>query len=303
MHILMLFLDGIGLGDDDPEVNPFAVAQMPTLTKLTNGRRWLRGIGRQVSERASFVPTDPCLNVSGRPQSATGQATILTGRNIPQIIGEHYGPKPSAPIRELLAQNNFFKQVKEFGKQAALIEGYPSRWHKGIDSGMRLRASYQQAAYEAGQTIFGEEKVNQGEALTAEWTGEAWHTHLKLTATPIYTPVEAGRQMVKISQAYDFAFHAHWMTDLVGHRGPLDEGVKLLETFDGVMSGVLDSWDDDEGLVIITSDHGNMEEIGNRKHTRNNVPTLIIGKRKDEFADGLADLTGFVPRMARLLLQ
>ena len=97
MHILLLFLDGIGLGDDNPDVNPFVVAKMPDLTALTNGKRWLRDTGRQESERAIFIPTDPRLGVAGRPQSATGQAAILTGKNVPQLLGEHYGPKPTRP--------------------------------------------------------------------------------------------------------------------------------------------------------------------------------------------------------------
>jgi bisphosphoglycerate-independent phosphoglycerate mutase (AlkP superfamily) len=69
------------------------------------------------------------------------------------------------------------------------------------------------------------------------------------------------------------------------------------------MRGVLDCWDDSEGLIIITSDHGNLENVGDRHHTENDVPTVIIGAGKDEFAEGLTDLTGFIPRMARLLFE
>jgi len=301
MHILMLFLDGIGLGDDDPDANPFAVAQMPTLTALTNGKRWLRGIGRQESQWAIFIPTDPRLGVPGRPQSATGQAAILTGKNVPQMIGEHYGPKPNLAIRELLAEDNFFKRVVVQGKKATLLDAYPPMWHHDHDRGKSLRSSYQQAAYEAGQRLFGLEDLKAGKALTPEWTGASWHTYLKLRDTPVYTPFEAGQQLVKLSREYDFAMHSHWMTDMVGHRGPFERGVELLELFDGVMEGVLDTWDDAEGLVIITSDHGNMEEIGNRNHTENDVPTLIIGQEKAAFAEGFCDLTDLVPHMAKLL--
>ena len=95
MHILMFFLDGIGLGDDNADINPFAVANMSTLTALTNGKRWLRDTGQQESARALFIPTDPRLCIPGRPQSASGQATILTGLNVPRMLGEHYGPKPN----------------------------------------------------------------------------------------------------------------------------------------------------------------------------------------------------------------
>ena len=93
------------------------------------------------------------------------------------------------------------------------------------------------------------------------------------------------------------------MTDIVGHRGSIEDGIKLLETFDGVMSGVLDSWNDDEGLVIVTSDHGNMEEIGDRRHTENDVPTVIIGRNKNHFGQNFATLADFVPLMAQLLFK
>jgi hypothetical protein len=303
MHILMIFLDGVGLGDDDPAVNPFAAANTPTLNSLANDQRWLRSTGRQESQRAVLIPTDPRLGVPGRPQSATGQAAILTGRNVPRIIGEHYGPKPNATIRELLAEDNFFKQVVAHGKTAALIEAYPPRWHQAINRGKALRSSYQQATHEAGLPIFGEDSIYSGDALAVDWTGEGWRTDLGYDDTPVFTPHEAGIKMVEISRRYDFAFFSHWLTDVIGHKGSIEDAVRILELFDSVMAGALDAWDDDEGLMIVTSDHGNIEEIGNRKHTENDIPTVVIGSKKLTFADGLNDLTDYVPRMAQALFD
>lgn len=304
MHILMIFLDGIGLGDDDPLINPFAAAHLPTLTALANGKRWLRDVGIQRTERAVFLPVDPRLGVPGKPQSATGQAAILTGRNVPQIIGEHYGPRPNEAIRALLAADNFFKQVVAQGKTAALLEAYPPMWHEAVNRGKRLRSSYQQAAHEAGQVLFTEVDLYNGDALTADWTGEGWRSQLGYTDSPLYGRREAGAKMVELSRRYDFAFFAHWFTDVVGHRGTVADGVALLELFDEVMAGALDVWDDDEGLLIVTSDHGNMEALDNGgKHTENDVPGLIIGREKDRFAEGLTTLADFVPRMAAVLLE
>lgn len=302
MHILMIFIDGVGLGDDNTATNPFSTAHLPTLEALANGHRWLNSTGRQISKRTIFIPTNPRLGVPGRPQSASGQAAILTGRNVPQIIGEHYGPKPNPHIRELLAEDNFFKQLAAQGKKGGLLEAYPPRWHRGINSGKHLRSSYQQAAYEAGLPIFGEDKIYSGEALAGDWTGEGWRTELGYKDTPVYTPHEAGRKMVEISRDYDFAFFPHWITDVVGHRGDMKDAIAVLERFDGVMAGAVDAWDDDEGLIIITSDHGNIEAIGDRRHTENDVPTVIIGSEKEYFAQGLDDLSHFVPKMGELLL-
>lgn len=301
MHILMIFLDGVGLGNNDPLVNPFAAAHTPTLNSLAGGQRWLRDTGPQHTAQAIFLPTDPRLGVPGRPQSGTGQATILTGRNIPQITGEHYGPKPDRTTRQLIAEDNFFKQVVAHGKTAALLEAYPPRWHERVNNGKQLRASFQFAPHEAGLPTFGEVELYAGQALAADWTGAGWRSSLGYQDTPVYTPYEAGIRLVELSRQYDFAFSPNWITDVIGHRGTLAEAITILETFDSVMAGVMATWDLNEGLVIITSDHGNMEDMSHSKHTENDVPTVVIGAQHDVFAQGFHDLTGYVPRMAGLL--
>jgi len=300
-RILMIFLDGIGLGDDDPALNPFAIASMPTLTVLTNGQRWLRGIGRQDSARAAFVPTDPRLGVPGRPQSATGQATIITGINVPAAIGEHYGPRPTEPIRTIIAEQSFFRTVLAHGGSASLLEGYPPPWHDAVNRGKRLLASYQYAAHIAGLPLLTHADVARGDAMSMDWTGEAWRDQLGLSDAPVYSPRDAGRKMVELAQRYTFSFFPHWYTDTLGHRGTIDEAVRLLELVDQVMAGALEAWQDDEGLIVLTSDHGNIEDMSHGKHTENDVPTLIVGAEAARFADGISTLADLVPAMRATL--
>jgi len=302
-HILLIFLDGVGLGKNDPKTNPFALANTPTLMALANDNRWVRETGYQLSERAVFSPTDPRMDIPGKPQSASGQAAILTGKNIPALIGEHYGPRPNPPIRQILKEDNFFMQVTRHGGKAALIEGYPPRFHEAINSGKRLRSSYQEALVAAGLPLFGEDMIYSGDALAVDWIGEGWRKELGYTDTPIYTPHEAGVKMVEISRRYEFAFFAHWVTDVIGHRGTVEDGARNLEIFDGVMQAALETWDDSEGLIIITSDHGNMEDMSHTKHTENDVPTVIIGNGKEEFAMGIKTLADIVPHMATYLFN
>jgi 2,3-bisphosphoglycerate-independent phosphoglycerate mutase len=302
MHVLLIFLDGIGLGDDDPAINPFAAADLPTLHDLSNGHRWLRGIGRQFNQRATFLPLDTGLGVEGRPQSGTNQAVIVTGRNVPALIGRHFGPKPTAAVRAILDEDNIFKRLVDRGKSAAILEAYPPPWHEGIASGKHLPASYQYAAMSAGLRLLETADFVEGRALSGDWTGEGWRTQMQFTDTPLYTPYEAGRKLVELSRQYDFVYFPHWLTDIVGHRGPMTRAVELLQTFDGVMRGVLETWQDDEGLIIITSDHGNLEDLSHGRHTQNDVPGVIIGAGKNQFVNGLTDLTGLTPRIAKLLL-
>jgi 2,3-bisphosphoglycerate-independent phosphoglycerate mutase len=302
VHILLIFLDGVGLGADDPVANPFAAADLSTLRKLAGDSPWLDSTAPHHNARARFMLLDPRLGVVGRPQSGTGQATIVTGRNVPGIIGRHYGPKPDAATRAILDEGNLFRQLVDAGRSAALLEAYPPRWHRGINSGKHLPASYQYATRSAGLRFMDADDLRAGRALSGDWTAAAWRTQLGFPDMPVLTPHEAGRRLVEISREYDFSFFSHWFTDVVGHRGSLDEAVGLLTTFDEVMAGVLDEWDDDEGLVIVTSDHGNIEDLSHGKHTENDVPGVIIGSRHGAFA-GAKTLADLAPRIADLLLD
>src|SRR5579859_3740891 len=298
MRVLVIFLDGVGLGADDPAINPLAAAHTPMLWALAGGKKWLRDTPPTRSERAWFLPTDAQFGVPGRPQSGSNQAAILTGRNVPAEIGEHYGPKPNPPIRGILAQSdNLFARVRALGKSAALLDAYPPRLFESIARGKTLRSSIQEAAYLAGVPMRGVDDLRRGEAFSVDWTGEGWRSALGFSDTPVYSRIEAGERFGQIASQYDFSFFSHWVTDEIGHRGPLERGVAILELFDEVMAGVLNVWDDNAGLIVITSDHGNLEDLSTRHHTENLVPTVVIGAARDAFAMDFHALTDIAPHV------
>jgi hypothetical protein len=302
MHIILNFLDGIGLGEDDPAINPFASMNTPTLHALSGGKRWLHNTGRIESERAIFIPTDARLGVEKlRPASGSGQATILTGRNIPQEIGEHYGPKPNQAIRDILDEDNLFITLKNSGRKAALINPFPPRFFQGINSGRRLPDSVQYSVRAAGIPLLTHEDYYRGQAVSPDWTGESWAHFLGYTDAPVYEPQEAGKLLAQLGRERDFTMFSTWFTDEIGHRGPIERGVQFMETTDAVFRGLLDDWTDEDGLIILTSDHGNMEVQGDRRHSINNVPTLAIGGGREAFSDGLSSLADITPGILRVL--
>ena len=61
------------------------------------------------------------------------------------------------------------------------------------------------------------------------------------------------------------------------------------------------AWDDGAGLIIITADHGNLEDLSHRHHTPNRVPTFLIGRGRHAFGVGLTDLTHFPPAILEAL--
>ncbi|MBI3764423.1 MAG: metalloenzyme domain-containing protein [Chloroflexi bacterium] len=296
--ILFIFLDGVGLGEDDPSRNPFAVAEIPNLIALLGGRRPLAGLPRIESDRAVFIPTDPSLGVPGPPQSATGQAAILTGLNVPALIGKHWGPKPNAAVVEIVKRDNIFKTL---GGRAALANAYPERYFAAIRSGRRNYSTVPLAVTSAGLPLFTAADLRAGRAFSADFTGAGWRADLKFTDTPLYTPREAGRKLAASAMERAFTFFEHWLTDYVGHRGTLAEAIRTVETFDAALGGVLEAWDDTRGLTVITSDHGNLEDMSMRHHSLNRVPTLVVGEARAAFAENLTDLTGFVPAIRKAL--
>ena len=299
-RILFLFLDGVGLGAADPETNPFVTAEIPTLMRLLDGRRPLEDTPRTDNGRALFIPTDAALGVPGMPQSATGQAAILTGLNVPQRVGGHWGPKPNEAVARLIEEESLFVKLKARGLDAALLNAYPQRYFDAIDSGRRNYSAIPLAVTAAGIPLFTADDLRAGRALSADFTGEGWRTQLKISDAPVYSLPEAGRKLAELAAARPFSFFEHWPTDYAGHRGTLAEARTLVERFDAVLGGLLEAWDDGAGLVVITSDHGNLEDLSHKHHTLNRVPTFVIGAARAAFADGLSDLTGFTPAILKV---
>lgn len=313
--ILFLFLDGVGLGENNPEINPFARFQFGALEHISGDQPWLQSTKPVENERSIFFHVDANLGVEETPQSATGQATIMTGINVPKTLGYHYGPKPNPDIMALVAESSVIKQITAAGAQARLLNGYPDRFLEAVKAGKRLRSSNQWALHVGGVDMPGSQDYLNGEAMSADFTGRMWAERLaetdaasvmwreRLGPIPTRTPQEAGRQLVEMASSVNFAFFDYWLTDYIGHRGTLQDAQRVLGNLNGVVEGILETWDDSQGLVIITSDHGNIEDVSQRGHTQNSVPGIVIGDDRHAFAEGITDLTGFAPAIRNYLLS
>lgn len=302
MKILFLFLDGIGLGEDNPEINPFVRAEMPYLESLLGGKKLTKSAAPFESDILTLKSIDPNLGVKGLPQSATGQAVLLTGINIPAELGYHYGPKPNPEVAQYLDGQTIFSSVARAGKRSALLNAYPPRYFDGIDSGKRLYSSIPLALTNAGISLFTEKDYYAGDALAADFTGEGWRTFLGYSDAPMFEPETAGRNLAALASRYDFSFFEYWASDYAGHKQDMVWAVKQLEVFDGVLKGLLADWDMANDLILLTSDHGNMEDLSTRKHTAAHVPLLLFGHKtnRDAFSS-VSDLTGIAPGINSLL--
>jgi len=303
MRLLFIFLDGIGLGENDPAINPFARADMPNLNTLLDGRSLLKDAVPFYGEYASLLAIDPAVGVGGLPQSATGQAILLTGMNIPAELGYHYGPKPNREVAAYLNDGTLFSRFTKEGKNTALLNAYPPRYFQGIDSGKRLYSSIPLAVTNAGLPLFKQEALYAGRALSADFTGDGWRLMLGFVDSPVLDPHQAGRKLATLAKEYDFSLFEYWASDYAGHKQEMETAIGLMETFDSVLGGLIEAWDED-GLILVTSDHGNMEDVSTRKHTDADVPALVIGDKtaRDEFTRDLKDLTDIAPAIWKTVM-
>ncbi len=300
-RVVCLFLDGVGLGPPDPQVNPLVRADMPTFRELLDGYPLVEIPAPVSTSRAHLVPVDACFGVSGRPQSATGQAAILTGLPVPLLLDGHYGPRPDARIRRWIERGNLFTRLVRRGLSFSFCNAYPRRYFQDVRRGRRLLSAIPYAAVVAGQRLLSAADLRSGRALTADFTGELWHTRLGYADTPVRSPREAGRRLGTIAREHSLTFFEHWFTDLLGHRRDLEGGVAMLERFDAFLAGLLEEIDGSETLVLVCSDHGNLEDCSHRGHTTHPALTVLIGRHLRDLVAGIRRLDDLAPAILAYL--
>ena len=302
MKILFIFLDGVGLGGDDPQVNPLVKTPMPNLESLLGGNKLIANGYHPItgsepwilySSRATLLALDACLGVEGLPQSASGQASLLTGKNVAALLGVHDGPKPNPIVREIIRQGTLFTRMQQEANNAALLNAYPPRYFESIESGYRIPGVIALAANYAGMHINTQEDLWHGEAISADFTAQGWREHLGLPDTPTLSPGQAGERLSSLAARSQLAFFEYWLTDVAGHHQDMPSACGMLELFDAVLGSLADTWDDEQGLILITSDHGNLEDLSTRHHTRNDVPLLLIGSQnhRQQFVELLLQIS------------
>jgi 2,3-bisphosphoglycerate-independent phosphoglycerate mutase len=265
------------MGGEDPEVNPFVRARMPVLENLLGSKKLAGEVGVINNENAYAVLLDASMGVDGLPQSATGQASLVTGTNVPGAIGYHYGPKPNPDVAAIIREANIFKSLTAIKKRVGLLNAYPKGYFDSIASGRRIYSAIPLAVTTSGTSLKTETDYYSEMAISADLTGEGWRDHLGYSDAPIYSEVRAGKLLSRLAKEYDFSFFEFWLTDVLGHRQEMQNAVDVLEMFDRVLGGLLAEWDTDLGLILITSDHGNLEDLSTRRHTTNLVPAIFIG--------------------------
>lgn len=279
LKILFVFVDGLGIGSDDPEKNPLAGGRFPTLERLM----------------AEAVPLDACLDIDGLPQSATGQATLLTGINAPKAMGRHIEAFPPPSLKKLIEHESLFLKLRNLGKSCTFANCYlnidpdhiPPR-RQSVTTVMTLSA--------LGR-VRGNAELEEGKAVCHDITRRTMHK--RGYHGPPITPEQAAEHLIAVGEENDITLFEHFLTDRAGHSGNPDQVYRCLETLERFVSRVTRFTEQHNRLFLLSSDHGNIEDISVRTHTRNPVPLVAVGTHSEELRS-LKSLVDVTPAIVRL---
>lgn len=302
MPTLFIFVDGIGYAPPGP-VNPLGEPGLPRLAALVGHA--FAGLDREPDllhaspdGQAAFGLLDANLDTPGLPQSGTGQAALFGGFNAARIEGRHVPAFPTVAIRARLARENLFFDARARGGEPAFLNAFRSAFFEGPRP-RHARLSCTTVAYAAtGQPFRTWEDVRAGRAVAFDITGETFAGGADGPAPR--SPEEAGEIAGRSAIACGFAMFEYFLTDRAGHLGDSAFAAEVLGRLDRFAAAAWHALEPRGGTLFLTSDHGNLEDLGSRSHTRHPVPAVALGPGSAEALRGCRTITDVRAALARL---
>ncbi|MBR1921986.1 MAG: hypothetical protein IJ829_08340 [Kiritimatiellae bacterium] len=276
MRVVFLFVDGVGLRDAATD-NPVNPEVCPVLCRLVSRH------GR---------PIDACLGVDGPPQSATGQATMFSGVNCAAAMGRHCEGFPGPGLRKIVEADNLFLQLKRRGKSVCFADAYL------VDSPdelalRRFKSVTTVMALTAPETIRTADDLARGAALMQDLTRETIQDRWPDIA--VIPPQRAAEHLFAIARSYDFTLFEFFQTDVSGHSMDFERACAVLRTYDRFLAALVRFAEAAGITLVMTADHGNIEDMSERGHTRNPVPFVAFGPKERALRERVASLADVTP--------
>jgi hypothetical protein len=296
----MIFIDGLGLGIEDPAVNPLITAEMPFMRRmLAGGSLSINRIEEGLFTSTTVIkPTDASLNTAGIPQSATGQTALFTGINAAAVAGRHVSGFPTRSLRDLLKDNSIFKIINQAGGKAVFANTFTQEYFETVERGKWRHSVTTTAALAGGCRLLMPPDLMQGEAVYQDITNE--QLRARGYEIPIFEPEESARNLLKQAIKNDFTLFEYFQTDHCGHGQDFQLALTLLNRLDRFIGTIYGGLDEKNLTLLIVSDHGNIEDLSVKTHTLNPVPTIVIGKDVAKFVN-IQSLLDIYPAVLRFL--
>ncbi|HEY3579094.1 MAG TPA: hypothetical protein VGK82_01080 [Pyrinomonadaceae bacterium] len=288
--VLLFFIDGLGIGTRGPH-NPLDnLSHAAPLAVFQNepAETFLDSI---------VVPTDPRLGIEGRPQSASGQTTILTGINAPAAVGYHKQGFPNKALLEIIETHSIFRQLSSAGvAPITFANAYTSRFFDERPRWVSATTAAVEAASLKFRTV---DDVRKGAAVFMDYTNRLLIERGEDLREQ--TEAQAANVLARIAAENRFTLYEYFITDKVGHAQDMPLAKLVLTSLALFIRELLTRLDLNRTTVILTSDHGNIEDLSLRNHTLHDVPTIIWGAKREAIAARIKTLADITPAIVALL--
>jgi hypothetical protein len=294
MPVVLFFIDGLGIGSRGPfnprdgllNADPLAVFKNETETMHDGPECLIR-------------PTDACLGVEGRPQSASGQTTILTGINAPALLGYHKQGFPNKTLLEIIREHSLFLKLKHAGVAPITFANAYSR--RFFDDRPRWVSATTAAVEAAGLPFRTLDDLRSGRAVFQDFTNRMLFERGE--DVPLRTAHEAAEVLAAIASESRFTLYEYFITDKIGHLQDMEQARIVLQDLALLIRQLLARIDLTRTTVILTSDHGNIEDLSSRNHTLNEVPTIVWGAKRNSIASRIKSLADITPAIVESLTE
>ena len=276
MSVIFIFIDGIGIGENE-DVNPLADSDLKSFSWFTGSNGVHKQCEPVIKPTVLYKPVDANLNVDGLPQSGTGQTTLFSGQNASKLIGRHFGPFPHSQTKHLLEKESLFHKVTELGKSPAFMNAYPDIFFDRAEKRDRWSATTLMAK-SSGVKLNRVEDLMEGNAVTAEIRQNVWRESLGIDV-PVITEETAANRVIRAAKNNDLILYEFYLTDKAGHSMDRTFTDEVLSVLDKFLISLIHNMNEKDTLVICT-DHGNIEDLSIKTHTRNPVPLFVKGDTK-----------------------
>src|ERR1051326_1407728 len=289
-NVLLFFIDGLGIGTRGPH-NPLdGLADASPLANFQKEKS-------EIPFAGVLVETDARLGVDGRPQSASGQTTILTGINAPAAVGYHKQGFPDRALLEVLKEHSIFLQLKRAGAwPITFANTYTQRF---FETRPRWISATTAAVEAAGLQFNRVEDLNAGRAVYQDFTNQILIERGE--NVELRTPEQAGDILASIAARHRFTLYEYFITDKVGHAQDRERARSVLRNLARMIRRVLANINLTSTTMVLTSDHGNIEDLSTRSHTLHPVPSIIWGAGSHQIANRISSLADITPAIVSLL--
>ena len=287
--VILLFIDGVGIGNKDLEFNPFFKYKFKTFTEFFGEVPSLDN--PIIKGKNGFIfPLDARMGVEGFPQSGTGQTSIFCGINAPQFVGKHFGPYPYSTLIPIIKKQNIFIDFIRRNKKVFFMNAYPKIFFDYLDSGKSRLSVTTLSSSSSGLRFNSVLDVEKGRALTAEITNERWNVKLGYNL-PVLKPSMAAISLLNSASVNDLIVYEYFLTDHLGHGRYEGNTEKTLGILDEFLFTIFTETDPEKYTILLCSDHGNLEDLSVKTHTLNPSLTISYGKHASFLYQKLKNLS------------